>query len=273
MAINLTTKYAKPVVDKFYVESILANKGNTKFSWDGARSVVVRTITTVTPNEYTRTGLNRFGTPEEVQDTAQTLEIKQEYGNELTVDAGNNTQQDKIKGGLAVIAAQLREQMVPLADKHGIGVLEAGAGKMSADGTLTKSNIVEKIMGASTHFINAGVPETDNYLLLPASKYTMLRLSPEFVGLEALGNKSVAKGVVGEVAGFQVVKVPDNYFAGTTNFIVMNKQSFCMPWQLKTAKVLEDVQGLDGHLCQIRWLFDAFVLDAKKDGVYLSKTA
>lgn len=273
MAINLATKYSDKVVDKFYQESLIAGKSSREYSWDGVKSIQVHTITTVAPGDYSRTGTSRYGTPTEVQDTQQILTLTQDKSVALTIDKGNNTEQMQIKAAGKVLALEMREQFIPMIDKYAFAQWVAGAGVTSKDGALTKSNIVEKIFAANASFINNSVPMNEVYLYIPASKYNMVRLSPEFVGVDNLAEKILTKGVVGEIAGFKVVPTPDTYFAETVNFLVCNKNSVLCPLKLEDAHIKQDPPGISGHLLEIRKIYDAFVLETKNKGVYVSTTA
>lgn len=273
MAINLATKYSDKVVDKFYQESLIAGKSSKAYSWDGVKSIQVQTITTVVPGDYSREGTSRYGTPTEVQDTQQLLTLTQDKSVSLTIDKGNNTEQMQIKAAGKVMALEMREQFIPMIDKYAFTKWVAGAGTVVTDGALTKSNIVEKIFAANASFINHKVPMTEVYLYIPAAKYNHVRLAPEFIGVDHLAEKILTKGVVGEIAGFKVVPTPDDYFAAGVNFLVCNKESVLCPLKLEDAHIKQDPPGISGHLLEIRKIYDAFVLETKNKGVYVSKTA
>lgn len=273
MAINLATKYSDKVADKFYQESLIAGKSSRAYSWDGVKSVLVQTITSVEPGDYSREGTSRYGTPTEVQDTQQVLTLTQDKSVSLTIDKGNNTEQMQIKAAGKVLQVELREQFIPMIDKYAFSEWIKGAGTTSTDGALTKANIVEKIFAANASFINNSVPFTDSYLYIPSTQYSKVRLSPEFVGVDALAEKVLTKGVVGEIAGFKVVPVPDDYFTVGVNFLVCNANSVLAPVKLEDATIKQDPPGISGHLLEIRKIYDAFVLKAKEKGVYVSKSA
>ena len=43
--------------------------------------------------------------------------------------------------------------------------------------------------------------------------------------------------------------------------------------QLKTYRILKEVQGVDGDVVEGRIIYDSFVLDTRKNGIYVSTTA
>lgn len=272
MAINLAEKYSKKVVDKFYTDSVILGKTSQEYDWDGVKSINVYTITSVAPTNYTRSGLARYGTTTEVQDTVQTMSITQDKAVSLSVDKGNNKQQMMIKNAGKVMNVEMREQFIPMFDKYCLDVWATNAGTSTVHATLSKSTIVEAIADHVTALINAETDVADAYCYIGASNYAKLVLSPEFLHLEKLGGKALDKGVVGQVRDLKIVQVPDSYLPSGVNFITAKKSCVLAPTQIKDMKIHEDPVGLSGALLEVRWLYDAFVLTTKNKGVIVDKT-
>lgn len=280
MAINLAEKYSKKVADKYYQESVVAGHTGRNYEWDGVKSVNVYTITSQTPGNYSRTGVNRYGTPSDVQDTFQTMTITQDKSVSMVVDKGDNTQQMLIKNAGKVMNVEIREQFVPMHDKYCLEQFAKNAGgKITLGAALTKANIVEAISDHVTALMNASASITDAVCYIGATDFAKLVLSPEFLNLEKLGNKALAKGAVGEVRGLAIVPVPDSYMptgvtigtgAKAVKLLTVKKSAVEAPMQIKDMIVHKDAPGISGALLEIRWLYDAFVLDAKKAGVIAS---
>ena len=285
MAINLADKYSKKVEERFSLDSLVAGKTSNDFDWDGVKSIQVYDIETYEPVDYDRTsGSNRYGDPQEVQDSLQIMTIAQDKSNSLTVDKGNNTEQMMIKNAASVAKRQVRERYIPMRDKYCLNVwanfkLEDEEGNTIAqvqtkvDGNLTKSNIVEKISDGVTALVNKLVPITNCYLYIGASNYGKLANAPEFLSLEKLGQKAVEKGKVGEVHDLAVVRVPDSYMPAGVNFMIVKKEAVLAPVKIKDMNLHQNPPGISGHLLEFRWIFDAFVKKTKADGIYVSKSA
>jgi hypothetical protein len=96
----------------------------------------------------------------------------------------------------------------------------------------------------------------------------MLKSSGEFLGLEKLGGKALAKGIVGELDGAKVVPVASSRMPANCFFLLAHMDATTSPVKLDEYKVHENPPGISGALVEGRLYFDAFVLDAKKDGVY-----
>ena len=278
--INLATKYSPKVVDKFYLDSVVLGKTSKEYDWDGVQSIKVWTINTYDPTNYIKpsddTAISgahaRYGNTYEVADTIQTMVLTQDKGVSLSVDKGNNTEQMLIKNAGKVAALELREKFVPMFDKYCLGVWgdPANAGTVTELSSPSKSNIVDAISEHVTALRNKFATVDDAYCFIGESEYAMLLLAPEFINYNnpAFAPQHLEKGVMGKLRGLQIVPVPDSYFTDTNiNFVTAKRSAILAPTKIKDMKVHSDPVGISGALLEIRWLYDAFVLEGKKDGV------
>ena len=296
--INLAEKYSPKVVDKFYKESVILGKSSKEYDWDGVKSIKVWTINTYAPTDYLKpandnaiTGAHaRYGSTYEVADTIQTMTLTRDRAVSLSVDKGNNTEQMLVKNSGKVMSLELREQFVPEFDKYALarysGLMTtapswASLVTASADGALTKANIVEKVSDGVTALRNDLVDINDCYLYIGESNFAKLLLAPEFINYNnpTFANAHLEKGVMGKIRGVEVVAIPDDYFTTTgntnltdaINFMIVKKASVIVPTKIKDMKVHSDPVGISGALLEVRWLYDAFVLETKAKGIYVSK--
>lgn len=270
MAINLAVKYSNKIAEKFTKESYV--KGNTSNEYDfiGAKTINIYTPQTVELGTYDRNAVaNRFGTPTEMQDTVQELTLSQEPSFSITIDKGNNLDQENTKGAMKMLGAQLREKVVPFMDKYAFNAWINNAGTVKGIASEpTKNDIVSLIFDGATALDDALCPDEDRVLYIPTKYYNMLRMSNEFLAVDKLAEKALAKGIVGMVADMQCVKVHDCYFPQGAYFLITYKKSVMMPNKIKTARVLTDVAGIDGAVLEGRNYFDAFVIGSRAGGVY-----
>ena len=296
--INLATKYSKKIADRFYTDSVILGKTSNEYDWDGSETIKVWTINTYAPTDYGKpandnaiTGAHaRYGSTYEVADTVQTMTLTQDKAVSLSVDKGNNTEQMLIKNSGIVMARELREQFVPMFDKYALarwsGMVSSAPSWASlvggnVDGALTKNNIVEKISDGITAIRNEGTNVDDAFCYIGETNFGKLLLSPEFLNIDKLGERNLERGAMGKVRGLQVVPVPDSYLnstgntnlTGDINFMIVKKSVVLCPTKIKDAKVHSDPVGISGVLLEVRWLFDAFALDVKAKGIYVSKVA
>jgi len=278
--INLATKYSPKVVDKFYLDSVVLGKTSKEYDFDGVNSVKVWTINTYDPTDYNKPANDneisgqhkRYGSTYEVADTIQTMTLTQDKAVSLSVDKGNNTEQMLIKNAGKVMALEMREKFIPMFDKYCLGVWgnPANCGTVTELSSPSKSNIVDAISAHVTALRNAYATVDDAYCFIGESEYAMLLMAPEFINYNnpTFAPQHLEKGVMGKVRGLQIVPVPDSYFTDTNiNFVTAKRSAILAPTKIKDMKVHSDPVGISGALLEIRWLFDAFVLTTKKDGL------
>ncbi|MBR2180543.1 MAG: chitobiase/beta-hexosaminidase C-terminal domain-containing protein [Oscillospiraceae bacterium] len=270
MAINLHVKYDKDIQTEFVKESILNGRLDNSYSFTGVRTVKISTPITVPMVDYVRSGANRYGTPKEMEDIVQELTLSQDKAFTLTIDKGNNADQNNIKEAGKMLKLQMAEQAIPLMDKYGFARLSQLAGKIVGNSTaISKSNVCERITAGTTFMDDSEVPSNDRTLFVPSDVYAKLRLSDEFKNCDGLLEKSLAKGQVGTYDGMCVVKVPAKRWPQNVNFIIIHKRAGCAPVKLNDTKYHKDPPGISGDLLEGRQYYDLFVYGAKCNGVYV----
>lgn len=272
MAINLHSKDLAKIAERFSSESYITGRLSKEFEFTGVKTVRISTPLTVPLNDYTRSGSNRYGTPVEMGDSVQEESLTRDRSFSLTIDKGNNEDQNGIKSAARMMALQVREQCVPEYDRYCFEQLAQHAGKINGDTKPTKSTIVERISAGTEYMDNKEVPSSGRTLFLTAEMYKQLRLSPEFLGVDNLAEKSLAKGQVGEYDGMPVVKVPASRFPANVNFMLVYMRSAIAPVKFNDTKIHKDPPGISGNLLEGRQYYDCFVLGAKADGVYVDVT-
>lgn len=269
MAVNLATKYSSHIAEVFTKGSFVKGKTSTSFDLTGVKTLKVYTPITVPEVDYTRDGMSRYGTVTEMQDVVQELKMTQDKAFTLTIDKGNNLDQNMTKKAADMLRLQLNEQSTPAADKYALRRFATMAGTIeTASDAPTKDNIVDLISTGAQVLDDNLVPDGDRYVYVSSEIYKMIRLSPEFTGLEGLGVKAVAKGICGEIAGLNIVRVPKSYMPEGCYFLITHKNAVLMPYKISDAKVHNDPVGVSGALIEGRHYYDAFVLGAKANGVY-----
>ena len=284
--INLATKYSPRVVDKFYLDSVVLGKTSKAYDWDGVNSVKVWTINTYDPTDYNKpandsaspglisagTAHARYGNTYEVTDTIQTMTLTQDKAVSLSVDKGNNTEQMLIKNSGKVMNLEMREKFIPMFDKYCLSVWgnPANCGTVTELATPSKSNIVDAVSAHVTALRNHFATTDGCYCFIGETNYAYLLLAPEFINYNnpAFASQHLEKGVMGKLRGLSIVPVPDSYFTDTNiNFVTVKSDCVLAPTKIKDMKVHTDPVGISGALMEIRWLYDAFVLEARKDGL------
>lgn len=267
--INLITKYAAKIQTAFKQESLLTGRLSTEYQFTGAKTVKVIIPQTVPMGDYKRQGANRYGEPTEMQDVVQEMTMTQDKAFSLTIDKGNNLEQNSLKSAGKMLSLQIKERAVPLSDSYGFTQLAHKAGTIVGNAkALTKETICERISLGVLSLDDNEIAQGSRTLYISNANYSLLKHSPEFLGLEKLGEKAVAKGQVGEYDNMTVVKVPKGRFPANVNFIIVQKECATFPVTLNESKFHKDPPGLSGDLLEGRQIYDLFVFHAKSNGIY-----
>lgn len=267
--INLADKYSKKVAERFSLSSITDAFAGKDYDFSGVKSIKIYSIDTVSMSDYTRSGTDRFGSLEELGDTTQEMAMTKDRSFTFSIDKGNNAQQFNVKAATKALKRQIDEVVTPELDKYRLAAWANGAG-LTAATTITKANVLETIMTGGMQMNNALVPKKNRTLFIKESIYLHAKLADQVVALESLGTKAVKDGSVGTLDGMKVVPVPDSYFPEGLNFMIKYKGATVDPVQLKTYRVLTEQRGIDGDVVEGRIIYDAFVLDTKKNGIFTS---
>ena len=271
MAVNLATKYSDKIASYFSIKSVVHGNTNNDYKFTGAKTIQIYTPITQPLSDYNRTGLHRYGTPSEMQDTIQELALSQDRSFSITIDRGNNSEQMSVKEAGKMLALELEEQVIPEMDKYALVKFIDNAGKINELSTApTDSNIISTLSEAMIHLSNNNVPKDDRIIYIGWSYFGMMRVANEFIGNDMLGKQILEKGALGQFMGAAVVPVPDNYLVKNGKkcyFLIAHKNSVLQPKTIQDYFVKQNPPGINGALLEGRFRYDAFVLGAKADGV------
>ena len=272
MAINLAAKYSKEIANAFTLRSVVDGTTNKDYDFTGVKTLNVYTPVTQSLADYQRTGTSRYGTPTELQDTMQELMLTRDRSFSITIDKGNNSEQMGAKEASRILSIEMNEQAIPEMDKYALGRFADYAGKIVAlEAAPTSENIAQKLSDGMVAMSNKNVPADGRFIFIGWSCFGALRLSNQFIGVESLAKSALVKGAIGTFMGAQVVVVPDDYLKKgdkTCYFIITHKNSVIQPKKVQDYFVKENPAGINGALLEGRFIYDAFVLGGRCDGVY-----
>lgn len=275
MTVNLVTRYAPKIEESFILDSLVFGKGKAPYSFDGIRTVKALSPTTVPLTDYNsaKTDGPRFGTLVEMQDVENIYTITRDRSFNIAIDRGNNESQLNLKAAGKMMKKEVDEQVIPELDIYALNKYVTTPGVTSVvDASVTKSNIVELYAAAIASLVNNKVPATGILSWIGATNFSKLVSAPEFLNLEKLGSKAVGKGLVGEVQGISIIRVPDSYMPENVNFVVAHQNVLMPVKKINTLRIKEDHDDVDGSVLQGRIMYDAFVLTQKVKGVYVSRS-
>ena len=269
MAINLAEKYSSTVDEKFALESKTASAINNDYDWAGVNTVNVYTIPTTELGDYTASGTNRYGSPEELQDSVQTMVLTQDKAFTFTIDRKNYDDQMMTKEAGKALEREIREQVIPMLDKYRISKMASGAGTTAAAASPTKSNAYELFLKGTEVLGDNAVPETGRIAFVSYNYYNRLKQDNSFVKASDAGQQIAITGVVGYVDGTAIIPLPVSYFPKDVYLVMSHASATVAPVKLTDYKIHDNPPGINGWLVEGRIRHDAFVLANKAKAIYV----
>lgn len=272
MSLNYTTQYSKFIDERFKNSSITDKFAGKKYDFDGAKSVKVYSVDSVTLGDYNRTSNgSRFGTVNELGDTVQTLTLTQDKAFTFSIDHGISADQMNMKHCNNQLKSNWDEVCTPAIDQYRFNKWANGAGLgLLNTSALTKDTVISAIMTASAAMSEKLVPKKNRVIFINESIYILTKLSSEVIGIDTIGEKAVVSGVVGYIDGMAIVPVPSSYFpTPDMNFIIKYRDATADPMKIKTLRVQKNPVGFDADIGECRFYHDSFVLDNKINGIYV----
>lgn len=272
---NYASVFSPKVDERFTRESQALMALNNDYKFTGVKTVNVYSIPVVQMNDYTRSGSNRYGTPEDLGTEVQSLTITKDRGWTFIIDKMDRNQQQMVLEAGKAAARQISEVIVPEFDTYVFKTLATAAsenGNTSAT-TATKSNAYSLFLDAQEALGNKNVPEKGRIAFCSYKFANLLKQDSSFMKYGNLSQEMVNKGILGECDGIKIVKVPASRLPEGCDFILTHPVAATAPKQLEEYKIHSDPPGVSGWLVEGRFVYDAFVLNNKADAVWYQGAA
>lgn len=271
--IELTTKFSPLVDEKFTAESKTALLCNQDYDFDGAQTVKIYKITTAEMYDYGRNGkeegkISRYGEVKDLNATTQSLTLKKDRSFSFVIDAMDENETGGALTAATALERQIREVCIPEYDKYVMGVMAEGAGTKPAAVAITKDNVYLEIIKGSKVLDEAEVPLEGRVLVVSNDIYFQMKQAKEIVMETEIGQDMKLRGVIGNLDGMPVVRVPSARVPKGFGFMLAHPCATVAPKKLTSYITHMNPPGISGTLTEGRLYYDAFVLDNKKMAIY-----
>ena len=209
---NLAQKYSKTIDERFERESQAVLALNSHYDFNGVDTVKVYSIPVVPMTDYTRSGLARYGSPDDLQRNVQTLKVTKDRAFTFIIDRGDKLQSQMASDAGRALQRQLREVWVPEYDAYVFRTLAASAtahGNYSTE-AITKTNAYEMFLKGMEALGNANVPDEGRVAFCSYGFANLLKQDSAFMRYGDSSQQMLSRGVIGEVDGCRIVKVPSS---------------------------------------------------------------
>lgn len=277
MAQNFAAKYQAVVDEVFRINSvtdICINKG-IRLDFAGVNTVSIYGVSTVAETNYVRSGSNRFGSLVELDTTKQTFVLSQDKSFTYTIDRGNLEDSMMIQEAGSTLQRQIEVICVPNTDIYRLAALSTYAvnNSQSTIVALTSSNVFIQFLARQQTLDDAKVPADGRIAFVTPATYSLLKQDSNFIKASDMAQDMLRKGVVGDVDGVTIVKVPTSYLVANAGFMIVHNSVLVAPHKFDTFRILPDVQGIDGWVVEGRRYYDAFIPTNHGVAVALHKIA
>ncbi|MCI8526895.1 MAG: hypothetical protein HFF17_13485 [Oscillospiraceae bacterium] len=274
MAINLVTKFLPYVDEIFTTESKKSLLTNQDFQWTGAHTVKIYKIGTSEMNDYKRNGVfiggfsSRYGEVHDLDATTEEMTLKKDRSFTFVIDTLDQDETGNQLETASALARQQREVIIPEVDSYVYSVMCNNAGTKPEALTLTKDNIYLEIIKANNALDNAEVPETGRQLVVSPDTLLLMKQCKDIVMETDIGNDLRIKGVVSNLDGANVIKVPAVRLPKDFGFMIAHPCATVAPTKLTDYVTHHNPPGINGTLVEGRICYDAFVLENKVKAIY-----
>lgn len=272
MAIELITKYAPYVDEIFTKESKLALLTNNDFDWSGAHTVKIYKVSTAPMNDYDRAGTganaSRYGEVASLDATTEEMTLKKDRSFTFVIDKLDADETGMALEAATALSRQQREVIIPEIDSYVFGVMCEKAGTKPAAVELTSENVYDEIINASKVLDDALVPETGRHLIVTPSTYQLMKKCKNITMETNIGNDLRLKGVISNLDGMDVIKVPASRLPEGFGFMLVHPSATVAPKKLEDYKMHDNPPGVNGWLVEGRICYDAFVMENKTKAIY-----
>ena len=263
MAINYADKHAGKIDEVLAAESITDVAVNKDYDFTGVRTIKIHSVPTVGMNDYTRSGLSRYGMPSELEDNVQEVSCTQDRSFTFTVDKGNSEEDAALNAGRAT-ERQLKQVVAPERDKYRLGVMVKKAqttlyGAYKGNGA---TGPYECILDLNKAVDDNNAPGSGRVCFVSSAFRKALKLDANFVKASDMAQEMLIKGQIGEVDGLPILKDCGRLPKGVAA-LVTHPIATTAPNKLAEEKLHIDPPGISGALVEGRYIYDAFVLDNK----------
>jgi len=269
MAINYAEKYASNVDERFHAGAVTTTAVNKDYDWSGVNTVNVYSIPTVAMSDYEMSGTARYGDPDELEAGVQTLTLRRDRAFTFSIDRRNFESTMMATEAGKALSRQVDEVVIPEIEKYRIAQMAAGAGLEKTGTPITSANAYDNFLEANNAMTENGIPVGGRIALVTPKFYKAIKLDPSFMRSCDIAQSMLKTGQVGLVDGVAIILAPTSYFPPDTSFVLAHSTATVAPVKLCEYKIHDNPPGINGWLVEGRIVYDCYVLDSKKNGVYV----
>ena len=298
---NYAQKFSPKVQEAFTREAITTNAVNHDYDFVGVNAVNIYSVPTVAMTNYgegreagSRPGTNRYGAPNDLGTTKQTLTMKVDRAFTFVIDKKDDMDSMGVLNPGKALERQIKNVVIPEVDQYRFAKIVDEVKRLNGQivgGEIDSSNAYTALLDAKIALMDKKVPMAGCFAYISTNFYKQIRLDKNFIKAGDISQNMLAKGQVGEVDGIPLILVPESYFPKETTthniwghldqlngllgsnkkveFMLVNKDAVVAAEKLADYKIHDNPPGINGYLVEGRIYYDCFLLEGRKDMIYI----
>ncbi len=276
MAIDLRAKYSNEI-DEVMLQASKSNMviDDEAGEFVGVNSVIYHKLTVpTTVQKYGRdqlaqngSGKSLYGDTRGIALTPETFKLTQDISDHIFIDTLDEEESCASAGML--MNEYIRVTLQPTVDKYRYQKIVDNAGNTVYGITASATNVFGLITDATEVLDDAGVPEFARVLVATPKTYKFLKNSKDIILDEEVSKEERIEGIVAKIDGMPVIKVASSYLPEGVQFIVTVPSATKSPVKYSKIELRDAGNDGDGTFLNIRYYYDAFVLDNAKPCIYV----
>lgn len=271
MAVNYASKYSSQVDERFKLGALTQGAVNNDYDFIGVETVKVYSIPVVAMNDYKKSGKDRYGTPTDLENDVQEMTLTRDRSFTFVIDRKDRDDTQMTMEAGKALQRQIDEVIIPEIDEYRLKRICVKAGTIKA-ATVSKTNAYESFLDVQEALDEEKAPAAGRICYCISSYYKKIKLDDAFTKKGDMATQISIKGVVGEIDGVPVVKVPKKYLPEGVEFVITNAIATTAPLKLADYVIHDNPPGVSGWLVEGRVRYDAFVLNSKKKAIGVCAT-
>lgn len=273
MGKNLASKFSKSVDERFeqrsFAKEIVSDKAS---EWDGVETVKVYSMPVAplrTYNENSDTDV--YGPATILERNVQTMTVRQKPTFNFKIRRLDREMDQMASEASKALSRQINQMVIPQYDNYVYSTVAQNAianGNCEIGTKPTKNNAYELFLRGMENLGNKMAPDEGRIAVCTYNFYNLLKQDPAFVRYGDSSQKMLNKGILGDVDGCKIQRVPNGRLPAGASCLIAHPYAITAPSKLTDYIIHDNPPGWNGWKVEGLLCYDAFVLNEKADGIY-----
>lgn len=273
MGKNLAEKYSKNVDERFKADSFAKEVVNESASeWAGVETVHVTSMPVTPTGTYDENNVsNVYGTPYILERAKQTMTVTQKPTINFRIRRLDKLMNQMMDDAGEALSREIDEVIIPQYDHYVFSKISSEAtnfGNALIGTKPTKANAYEMFLKGMEHLGNAKAPLKGRIAVCSYAYYNLLKQDPAFVRYGDASQAMLSKGILGDVDGCKIMRVPSDVLPAGASCIITHPYAVTAPTKLTDYIIHDNPPGWNGWAVEGLLCYDAFVLNNKANGIF-----